>query len=268
MHYDEFKPSHPLSEYVQLIWIMQSESPDDHYPRERILPDGIVEVVFHYGEPFITHRADGSSYVQSAAFAISQMRQFIEIESNGQIGFVAVRFLPWGAYHFFKTSIKKFLDDSIDAETIWPNSYQRLATKIREATDHLTRKLAVEHFLLAQLVENRREDNRVDQAVKLIRQSGGQKSIGQLCQQLEISEKGLQRAFLATVGTTPKVFSRVSRFLYLCSNLGKYRDKSLTDLTYDCGYFDQAHFIKEFKQFSGFTPKQFFERENVGFADL
>jgi len=73
---------------------------------------------------------------------------------------------------------------------------------------------------------------------------------------------------LATIGTTPKIFSRTTRFLHLCHHLKEYENKNMTQLTYDLGYYDQAHFIKDFRTFTGFTPKEFYEQNNICFADF
>lgn len=93
MKYQEFNPGKPLSQYVQLIWALESESEEDTYPRSIILPDGVVEVVFHYEEPFYTWQS-GTKFVQPQSFAISMMRTFVEIESRGKSGFMAIRFFP------------------------------------------------------------------------------------------------------------------------------------------------------------------------------
>ena len=95
LKYIEYKAEDDLSDYIQLVWIAESESEYDHYPKERVLPDGIVEIIFHFAEPFITHRANGDKVKQPKGFAISQMKNFIEIESDGEIGFISVRFYPW-----------------------------------------------------------------------------------------------------------------------------------------------------------------------------
>ena len=116
MKYLEFTPGQDLSPYVQLIWIMEAETPGEVCPREKILPDGIVEIVFHYREPFITYYQDGRKLKQPMGFAVSQMRKYIEIESDGPVGFVSVRLYPWGGHHFFEHPVKDFLDDTIDLE--------------------------------------------------------------------------------------------------------------------------------------------------------
>jgi len=268
MKYLEFKPIAPLAKYIQQIWILESEFEEDYYPKERIMPDGIVEIVFHYQDPFITYSQSGEGYRQPKGFAISQMSKFIEIESKGRIGFISVRFFPWGAYHFFKTPIKSFLDGTINLTEIWPEHYQQIIEELGNAQSSEERLNILQQFLLNRLQENIKDDPLLDDAVKLIRSSKGQLSIEELCGKTGFSKKQLERKFLTTVGTTPKIFSRISRFLNICQNLDDSSNKTLSQLTYECGYFDQAHFIKEFKQFSGFTPKEFFVRNNVAFAEI
>jgi AraC-like DNA-binding protein len=267
MKYLECKPIDPLSEYIQLIWIAESESPDDHYPKEKILPDGIVEVVFHYYEPLITYLANGKKFIQPKGFAVSQMRKFIEIESNGKVGFVSVRFYPWGAHLFFKEPIKNFLDSTIDIKYLWKDEYRDIHNQLETFNDE-EKVNRVQQFLIMQFEKNRTDKIQINDAIKLIRDTKGQLSIDELCENLNLSYKQLERIFLATIGTTPKVFSRTTRFLHLCHHLKEYEDKTMTQLTYDLGYYDQSHFIKEFKEFSGLTPKEYFEHKNISFADF
>lgn len=267
MKYVEFKPIPELAEYIQLVWMMESEKDDDIFPREQIMPDGIVEIIFHYGDPYITYRG-GSEFLQPQCFAISMMRHCVEIESAGRTGFVSVRFFPWGGYHFFKKPIADFLDQTISSEELWEGSTDSLLADLRSAKEAEEKVGLVQQFLLAHLHANKRNEPNVDEAVKLIRHSHGQLSIEEICEQTGFSKKQLERKFLASAGTTPKIFSRVSRFLFICHHLKENNGKTLTELAYECGFYDQAHFIKEFKDFSGFTPKEFFTRNNVVFADL
>ncbi len=268
MKYQEFKPDSALSDYIQLIWILESEAPQEHYARDRIVPDGIVELVCHYRTPFTTYASDGSSFLQPQGFLVSQMRRFIEIESAGDIGFIAVRFYPWGAHHFFGKPISSFLDNTVDAAEIWPEHFDRLQRQLAEAPDKDLRLAIVQSFLGERLTECRRFDAPLERAIKLLRNASGELSLEEVCRQTGHSKKQLERKFVASIGTTPKVFSRISRFLAICNDLQANRGKTLTQLALDCGYFDQAHFIKEFKEFSGFTPKQFFAQDNVSIASI
>lgn len=268
MIYREFETRAELTPYVQLVWMMESEHADDRAPKSLIVPDGIVEIVFHYGDPWITTVAGGRSMVQPRSFAISQMRKYIEIESNGRTGFVSVRFYPWGAYHFFDEPVSSFLDDTAGTETLWPSYHKDLMEELRKTPGGAESAGIVQRFLLDRLHEYRKDDAALDEAVKLIRAAGGQLSIEEVGRRVGLSRKQLERKFASTVGTTPKTFARISRFLNICHHLDGYRGKTLTQLAYECGYFDQAHFIREFTAFSGFTPKAFFEKNNVKFADI
>lgn len=268
MKYLEFQPAAGLSDYIQLVWAMESETDTDVFPREQIMPDGIVEIIFHYGDPYYTYQGK-TKQKQLQSFAISMMRKCIAIESAGKTGFVSVRFFPWGAYHFFREPIRNFLDQHIPAKTLWNEHHDELMAALHAEGTAEQKVQLVQEFLLARLSENKREDHlAVDTAVKLIRQTKGQLSIDDVCRQTGFSKKQLERKMLASVGTTPKVFSRITRFLDICHHLKENKHKTLTQLAYECGFHDQAHFIKEFKAFSGFTPKLFFEKNNVVFTAL
>ena len=268
MIHKEFETPASLGEFVQLLWGMASENSDDRFPRERIMPDGIVELVFHFAQPFRTYRADGTHYQQPQAFAISQMREFIEIESNGEIGFVAVRFFPWGAHHFFKKPVNEFVDNYVLATELWPEQERELAAIVSVGLSMQSRIELLAKFLSDRLDQHCSEDQQVDTAIRRLRQMRGQLSIDTLCLELDVNERKLQRQFAAAVGTSPKTFARVSRFLDICHRLGEFREKTMAELAHYCGYYDQSHFNREFRQFSGFTPLEFFQRDDIGYADL
>jgi len=267
MKYLEYKPIESLSDYIQLIWISESESKNDYYPKEKILPDGIVEIVFHFWESFIVYNTKGEKLKQPKGFAISQMQKFIEIESNGNIGFVSVRFYPWGAHHFFDEPIKNFIDNTIDLKHIWPNDYKEILQEIKKV-DNNEKVRIIQQFLSNCLSEHRKENSSIEEAIKLIRKTKGQHSIESICQETNLSYKKLERKFLATIGVTPKIFSRTTRFLHLCHHLKEYENRSMTQLSYEFGYYDQAHFIKDFKAFSGLTPKEYYQHNNIFFTDF
>lgn len=266
MKYLQFQPDRDLADFIQLIWVMESEQPDDAYPRELIMPDGIVEIVFHHGDPFYTWQ-DGTRFLQPRSFAISMMRKHVAIESSGRIGFVSVRCFPWGGYHFFTEPIANFLDRTIPCERLWCDT-DRLMAELCAAAGAEERVARVQRFLRAHLALCKRDEPAVDDAVKLIRQSKGRLGIQEVCARTGFSRKQLGRKMMASVGVTPKIFSRVTRFLDVCSRLDALDKATLSRLPHDCGFHDQAHFIREFKAFSGFTPTEFFRRKDVVFSDL
>src|SRR5690606_12028631 len=112
----------------------------------------------------------------------------------------------------------------------------------------------VEEFLLFQL-QDLHQDKLVIEAVKLIYESRGAMRTGELSKRLFISQSPLEKRFRKTVCTTPKKFASIVRFNALRQDLGK--TQSLTELCYEYQFFDQAHFNKDFKKFTGHTPEDF-----------
>ena len=268
MIYKEFPTLPGLAPYVQLVWMMESENEHDTMPLEQIMPDGILEFVTHYADPWITIVAGGQAESQPESFVISQMRKHIEIGPDGPTGMISVRFYPWGGYHFFDEPVDNFLDGTISIKKLWPLHCDDFMQKVRHASNQEARVTLIQKFLLARLEEHKKNEHSLDDAIRLIRESKGQLSMEEVCKRTGFSKKQLERKFIRSVGTTPKIFARVSRFLNICHHLEEYGNRSLTELAHECGYFDQSHFIKEFREFSGYTPKEFFARKNVGFADL
>jgi AraC-like DNA-binding protein len=88
-------------------------------------------------------------------------------------------------------------------------------------------------------------------------------TVEQLSAQFNLSQRQFERKFTEYAGFTPKVYSRIIRFQSALSHYGSDY-KSLTDIAYECGYYDQSHFIHEFKEFSGYHPGQYFKGRPEG----
>jgi hypothetical protein len=83
VRYEEFLPSPRLVPWIRLIWTLEFDDPRSFGPPERILPDGIVEAIFHWGVPFTTAIGGAAAARQPQSFAIAQTRRFIEIAPVG-----------------------------------------------------------------------------------------------------------------------------------------------------------------------------------------
>ncbi len=262
----EINPCEPLRPYVRLIWLFEADEPAAFGPPERVAPDGLLEIVFHYRTPMAC-RYDGEEFqTQRRSVAVSQTRRFLEFRPEGAIGLVSVRFQPWGACHFFRLPLSDLADRQAPIEALWGQAALDLEERLAEASDDRARVAQVEQFLLAQLQFHQKPD--VEPLVRAIWNHGGRLPVPQLCRDLGVGERWLQRTFVAALGTTPKGFSRLARFLRACALLRREPGREQTEVGLDCGYYDQSHFIAEFKAFSGLTPREFVRAERVSFLDL
>ncbi len=257
MFYEEYRTSPPLNQYVQLIWLMRNELPGPLPPPERIVADGIVELVFHFGTPFTTRFRDGPPLPEPTSYVITQLNHPIRIQPAGPVGVVAVRFFPWGAYHFLDVPIRHLADQQVPARDIWGTSVSALEEQLAGATGPRARVRLVEAFLLQQLSAFGRTDPTPDRIIRAIHGDLGRRPVAQVAGDAGLSPRSLERKMLASVGISPKHLSRLARFLHSCSWMRAHPRVRLTEAAYRCGYYDQAHFIGEFRQFAGITPGQF-----------
>ena len=180
VRYQEHPIPAPLTPFVKLVWSLESDRSVYGAPRERILPDGCVEMVFHFHEPFCTHFPNGQSVIQPLSFVVGQMQQFIDISPRGRIGFVAVRFHAQGAYRFLPGSLRTVAADVVDVVDIWKRSQTGWCEQIAAATNMNSRLAIVEANLFAALRSNRAQDPIVDRCLQLIESHSGEKRIRHL----------------------------------------------------------------------------------------
>lgn len=259
-------PVHPaLAPFVKCIWSQESDEAIFDSCRERILPDSCVELVFHFRNPFRTHFADGTTALQPHSFVVGQMNRFLDIEPEGRMGLIAIRFYARGAYLFFQRPLSEVAAGIVDLGEVWKERASELTERIALARDMTDRVRLMEETLLALLSRNSRFDPTVNRCLQLIEADCGQLNIAQLAADLGVSSRQLTRRFQHTVGLSPKEFARVSRFLHVLRCLNGNEHRSLTETALACGYFDQAHFNHEFREMAGMAPSELFTFSNVAF---
>lgn len=266
MRYIELTPPPLLQPYVRLLWSLELETPHDFGPPERIAPDGIVEMVFHYRVPMAVRYAREPFAVQPRSSLVSQTRRFIEIEPAGPTGFVSVRFQPWGAYHFFEPPVSELADQVVPAEEVWGGAVRELEERLASAFDLRERASLIEQFLIGRLERHHQRD--VEGLVREVWKRKGNVRVAKLSRELGLTERTMERIFQDAIGMSPKGYSRLTRFLHACTVLRKGQWSSLSEVGQACNYYDQAHFIDEFRTFAGMTPRQFVHARGFSYFDI
>jgi AraC-like DNA-binding protein len=262
MHYEVFKPSKLLEPYVECIWLLVSSVDAAQASGEIVLPDGKMELVIHFGDPYSISR--GKRFSKQARSLLSgQITERIFLKPMGITGMIAARFRAFGASKFFEFPLNEIVDQVIDLDSyIGPRAFE-LEEKIFNAKSHQDRVTVLDGFLIDRLKRSANEDHFVAQACRYIAQSGGEYSITNLASLVGLSERQIERKFLSQVGISPKLFSRVARFQKFVSMAKLDPQLTLTDAALACGYYDQAHFIRDFREFSGMSPSQFICQDTV-----
>src|SRR5690606_37694197 len=138
-----------------------------------------------------------------------------------------------------------------------------LEERMCTANDNEARVGIITKFLESKLDANERDLPSVHNAVRSIMDAGGQISVERLAERSGLSIRQFERKFKEVAGLTPKLYAKVIRFQAAAAHkpLGT---RNLTDIAYDCGYYDQSHFINDFRRFSGYSPKEYFWNEAEG----
>jgi len=180
------------------------------------------------------------------------------VEPLGVTGTFVVRFQPNGFLPFATLPIKEMENTAIPLHELFGKDGEVIGGKVLNANSASERIELIEKFLFNRLADKKNIDNIVKLTVETILNTNGQFSVYELSKQNNISRRQLTRKFSSTIGLSPKQLSKTIRLQATLKTLLISKVASLTDLAYENEYFDQAHFIKDFKEFTGLTPKEFY----------
>jgi len=221
----------------------------------RTLANASPELIFHYKGPFEELTFDDKSeksFLTGVHAQTNIIRRFIVKTDFGIFG---VFLQPYAIPVLFGIPSLEIKNELPDLVSLLGQEGRDLTEKMMLAKDNMERLSIINQFLEQRLTQFERPE--VIQATKIIFKTKGQINIKQLSEKLSLSQRQFERKFKEHVGFTPKSFSRIVRFNALLWNYKK-ENASLTEIAYDFGYYDQAHFIQDFKQFSGYNPKTYF----------
>ena len=258
MRYREFRPQPRLSRFIECFWTLQADT--SPLPQtERILPDGCVELIVNFGESFLQHEADRES-IQPQNFLVGQMTGPILISPTGVVDLIGIRFHPGGTVPFLQIPLHEITDQVVELSGLCP----RLERKLWGASINLTtleeRVAAIEGVLISDVMKSKYESWALSLAAKQI-ECRGLISVDKLAQDAGVSARQLERRFLNEVGLGPKLLSRILRFQQVFRAVENC-EVAWAPVAVECGYYDQAHLIRDFNQFAHQTPAVLFSQQS------
>lgn len=228
--YREYRPGPALEDIVECFWTTSEVRPAPF----RVLPDGCMDIVFDFS---------------AGAVLVGAMRRARLVTPVRRPDLLGVRFRPGGLSTCFRLDAAAFTDNRLELSVIWPEA-RAIWNRLGEAPP-----AARVALLAAQLRSMRRSspDALVRHCVQRIEATGGRLRMAAL--EKEANARQIERRFAAHVGLSPKRFARVVRFKNVMARLS-HGTPNWADVAVDCGYADQPHLVREFKELSGLTPVQ------------
>lgn len=250
--------SDQLSPYVKSYWGMDHSFSPGQECLQRIVPNGLSELIIYLGD--LPESLDPGKSITEHTQLSGQLKEYYDLKVSGHLSLFSIIFQPHGLMAFFDLPLKELFNQNLPLRYILKDVVGELESSLYEAQAFEDRKEIVEAFLLQRIRKSRKkyEFERIRCSIEIINRARGMVDINSLASTACLSRKQFERTFLEHVGSTPKQFLKTVRFQNAVNEKSKNSDLSLTELTYQCGYYDQSHMTGDFHRLAGMTPTQYF----------
>lgn len=256
MRYYTRRPASPLSDCIAGLWLYTGYRPGHFF--DRILPTGTVELVISLRESQPLRCYDEETFALRNKFhgpIVSGARsKYCVVDTAQQEEIMGVHFAPGGAGALLGLPADEVHDQDISLESLWGRAARELHERLLAETSPGDRFAILERALLERFQEARKPHSVVRAALRDLEQVDSPMAIGQLAAKFGWSDRHFIRTFTSQVGITPKAYGRIRRFQATVARIQTGRAPDWAALAVDCGFYDQAHMIRDFRAFSGLTP--------------
>lgn len=257
MFYKEYIPSKTLEKYVKCYYTLEYER--GVLVEDQAFATGCVEVMFTlHGAQWQT-KQNGLFTKTSSVELWGQILKPLSFRASGPSKVFGIRFYPATASFLLREDVSRLNDGVVEMSTVLGNSICYLHEQLQEAPSINNQIDQVEKYLSKRLLANPKVIEKISLVQEVMNEMTREDffdNISNVAARYGITSRYLQKIFVQYTGLTPKLSLKINRFQNSLVLLGK-KDLSLIDIAYKCGYFDQSHFIREFKSFTGFAPSNF-----------
>ena len=250
MFYKKISPIEPLQEYIQYFWILEDFANNSSNKCFKIIPDGVPALIFQES-PNMFFDKGGQALPQ--LYIYGQSTKCIEHTVTGYFRVIGVYLQPTALNTIFSLDAYELNHQNVPLEYIVSESIQEQLVNAVSVEEKIE---LISNFFFKQIQKVRNRDKRIEFTSKLL-QNG--KALKDIQVEMNLSERSLERMVKQSIGMSPKLFSRIMRFQSGLNYLRQANFENLTELTYLSNYFDQSHYIREFKEFTGTNPKKFIQ---------
>ncbi|HJV53853.1 MAG TPA: helix-turn-helix domain-containing protein [Noviherbaspirillum sp.] len=248
------RPAAALQPYVDRIWGWESAA-GQAIALPTLLPGTGAEVFFHYRAPFCRSNPQGPALLPPAHLLCVRGAP-LALRAATDVGFVAVRFRAGMLHRFVRIPAQELLDQACAVDALWGAAAAELAERIGCAVSFAERAALVQSFLLSRL-RSSQGDDLAEQAVSMLYRAGAELSVARLAEHLGIGRRQLERRVKLWTGQTPAEVRRLVRFQKTVRALMLDPSARCADAALAHGYYDQAHFIHDFRELAQATPQRY-----------
>jgi hypothetical protein len=256
---------HPLlREYIAKLWIFESDGPVPSEDMKLIVPNGHVKLVIPFRNG-LSGKMEKLSHLSKehslTLIGIADVPAVVEAQSSDPAGTIGIEFNPLGAYRFFHIHLSELRNSIHSLTSVLGKAAKELEEQISNAESLTDKILLVQKFLLHRLASTEC-DTLYDYTVRRIAGAKGKITVRQLEKETGYSARWLNMKFTENIGISPKNLSSIFRFQQFYQSWARGNGQAFFQKEFYDFFYDQSHFIKDFKRFTGHTPAKFIGSEN------
>ncbi|HEY1045769.1 MAG TPA: helix-turn-helix domain-containing protein [Bacteroidia bacterium] len=268
MNYQTFEPHPDLSALVKCYWTLEIPEQKDAQ-KQLILPDGCMDMIFNLDADIKRYTSESTFIIQPKAMILGQISDTFFVEPTGSVHSFGIRFFPYGFMSLTQLDLKHLSNKETPLNEIFGEMIASdLSRQITASNNTSERIEVIERFLRNQISKDSTIESTLKQTIDLMILSKGSKRVGDISKTYVNDRRQLERSFRKNIGISPKQFCKVIRLQAALSLLLNDETDQLTRVAYECQYFDQAHFTKDFKEFTGINPSEFKFAEHLQLSSL
>jgi AraC-like DNA-binding protein len=268
MQYQKFSVNETLSPFVECYYTWVSNAPLEKEMVIESPPNGFCSIVINCGSPYFLQNKKYDRLVVPQQFVSGQSIYSYKLFLVGSIQIAGIVFKPAALASFWSLDSFEFTEERIDLFKVLQQDYvKKYVEQIRRAEDVVDKVKLMEEFLLHHYKLNKPEPDYIDKAANIIVDKNGMLHIQHLLKESCMSRRTFERRFFQKVGVSPKYYARIRRIGYVCNLIAGKKKVNWPEVFYEAEFYDQAHFIRDFEEFTGRTPQQYL-RENSELANF
>jgi len=252
------QPRPELRPYVESLWVFESAAgmPAEH--QSLAAPNGCPKLIFLYGNSLTSIVNGRVQDSREGLYFVGNRDSATLLRSSAQkIGFIGIEFHPQGAYPCFGIPMSETANRLFEAEALFDQWGRQAADRLRNLEAASQKVAHIQEELVGLLRRRQGRNSLVEFCVNALKSADGRLPMQQLQRQTGYTRRYLERLFQRHVGFPPKVLAGIFRFqkFYRKWAQGQSYDDLKGELYDD--YYDEAHFCKEFKRMTGYSPRRF-----------
>ena len=258
-------PRFPLDQFIQAL--IYFEGIQHAHSVDRLLPNGETEILIDFHDtPQYIYDNNTLKEIQACnhVWAAGVRTEPITIPAGSMASMMVVSFKKGMSYPFYPFPVNEVADHVLDSDLIWGDEFALVREQMLETTDIDRRFKLMEKFLLDKFASGLVVDACVSFAVGEMSRNPDRLNIARMNAKIGYSQKHFISMFKRRVGLTPKAYLKIMRFQKAINTIESIPGSSIdwAAISYDCGFYDQSHFINDFRVFSGFTPEEYLTRKS------